>query len=410
MQYLSSKLIHGSAAEGDPHRSLKTPIYESASFDFASAEAAEQAFNGGSEAFAYSRISNPTLAALQRQLKVLSQADHALCLASGMAALSNVFLTLCSAGDNIITSRYLFGNTWSFFAKTLQSYGIEARFTDLEDFNAVAEAMDENTRALFLEVPTNPQLIYFDVPALSALAGERNIPLVVDNTVLTPYLFPCKQYGVDIEVYSNTKFISGGATSVGGSILVYPSHKWAHNPKLEKDYQLFGKDAFFKRLYKEHYRNLGACLAPHNAWLQLLGLETLTLRVDRIMDNTLTVAEHLQNHPKVKAVRYPGLKEDPYHPLALQLSGGKSGCLVGVELENKAASYRFMNALQMVRRGTNFCDNKSMILHPGATIYWDYSEEEKKAMHISEGLLRLSVGLEAVKDILSDLDRALEQV
>ncbi|GAO30270.1 PLP-dependent transferase [Geofilum rubicundum] len=412
MQHISSRLIHGQTPQKDAtfNRSLKTPIFESASFDFATAEEAENAFTGASEAFAYSRISNPTVTELQNRLKVFSNAEHCLCVASGMAAISNVFLTLCSSGDNIITSQYLFGNTLSFFSKTLRSFGIEARFSNLEQPSSIIENIDDNTRAIFLELPTNPQLIVFDVPAISQIAREKNIPLIVDNTVLTPYLFPCDQHNVDIEIFSNTKFVSGGATSIGGTILVYPSDKWANNPKLEADCQKFGRDAFYKRLFKEIYRNIGACLSPNNAYLQLLGLETLTLRIDRIMDNTLEIARFLQDQPKVETVRYGALENDPGYNLTKQLSQGKAGCLINMALKDKTACFQFMNALEMIRRGTNFCDNKSMIIHPASTIYWDFSREDKQKMCISEGMLRLSVGLEDLSDIKADIEQALSTI
>lgn len=409
MQHISSRLIHGlpDSQSSDLNRSLKTPIYETASFDFETSEDAEKAFTGESDAFAYSRISNPTVTELQNRLKWFSNAEQCLCVSSGMAAISNVFLTLCSSGDNILTSQYLFGNTLSFFSKTIRSFGIEARYTNLEEPQSVLDNIDTNTRAIFLELPTNPQLIYFDVPAIAKIAREKGIPLIVDNTVLTPYLFSCKQNEVDIEIFSNTKFVSGGATSIGGTVLVYGSDKWANNPKLAADYEKFGKDAFYKRLYKEIYRNIGACLSPNNAYLQLLGLETLTLRIDRIMENTLGIARFLQEQALVQTVRYGALENDPGYAMAMQLTKGKAGCLIGLELKDKATCFRFMNALQMVRRGTNFCDNKSMILHPASTIYWDFSREDKQKMQISEGMLRLSVGLEAIEDIKTDIRQAL---
>lgn len=408
MRHISSLLIHGSGeTSSTPHRSLKTPIYETASFDFESAEDAEKSFMGLNDSHAYSRISNPTVTELQERLKLFSGAEQVLCVASGMAAISNVFITLCKSGDNIITSRYLFGNTYSFFARTLNSFGIEARFTDFENLEVLEKNIDGNTRAIFVELPTNPQLILFDIEGIAKIAKEKNVVLVVDNTVLTPYLFPCSEHGVDIEIFSNTKFVSGGATSIGGSILVHKSDKWTANPKLQPEVEKFGTDAFFKRLFKEIYRNIGACLSPNNAYLQLLGLETITLRIDKIVDNSTKVAQYLLEHPKVKAVKYAALPHDPDYERAQQLTGGRPGCLVGVELQDREQCFRFMNALKMIRRGTNFCDNKSMIIHPSSTIYWDFSPEEKAKMRISEGLLRLSVGLEHIDDILADLDQAL---
>src|SRR5690606_37446318 len=312
MRHISSLLIHGSReTSSTPHRSLKTPIYETASFDFESAEDAEKSFMGLNDSHAYSRISNPTVTELQERLKLFSGAEQVLCVASGMAAISNVFITLCKSGDNIITSRYLFGNTYSFFARTLNSFGIEARFTDFENLEVLEKNIDGNTRAIFVKLPTNPQLILFDIKGIAKIAKEKNVMLVVDNPVLTLELIPCSEHGVDIEIFSNTKFVSGGATSIGGSILVYKSDKWTANPKLQPEIEKFGTDAFFKRLFKEISRNIGACLSPNNAYLQLLGLETITLRIDKIVDNSTKVAQYLLEHPKVKAVKYAALPHDP---------------------------------------------------------------------------------------------------
>jgi O-acetylhomoserine (thiol)-lyase len=412
MRHIHSQLIHGNPDEcfHDPYGSLKIPIYETASFDFRNSEDVEKAFRGENDAYTYSRISNPTVSELQNRLKLFSGADHCLCVSSGMAAISNVFITLCSAGDNIITSSYLFGNTWSLFAKTLCSFGVEVRFTDMENHEEIFQNIDKNTRAIFLELPTNPQLIIFDVDAIAEIASSKNIPLIADNTVLTPYLFSCKAHNIDIEIFSNTKFVSGGATSIGGTILIHASEKWQHVPKLADNWAAFGKDAFYKRLYKEVYRNLGSCLSPHSAYLQLLGLETIALRIDRIIDNTFQTAVFLQTEKHVKQISQPGLPGDKYYNAAQKYMKGKSGCLINFELKDKDTCFAFMDALKMVRRGTNFCDNKSMIIHPASTIYWDFSDAEKERMRITNGSLRLSVGLENIEDITDDLKQAFERL
>lgn len=412
MQHISSKLIHGKIEKKtlDKHRSLKTPIYETASFDFENSERMEEAFRGNTEAFAYSRISNPTVSELQQRLKMLSKSEDSLCLSSGMAAISNVFLTLCSCGDNIVTSKYLFGNTYSFFARSLASLGIEARFTDFSNLDEIKKNCNERTRAIFIEIPTNPQLILFDIAEIAEWAEHKNIVFVVDNSILTPYIFQAVNYKIDIELFSNTKFISGGATSIGGTIQIFKSDKWRHNPKLQEDYETYGSRAFFKRLYKEIYRNMGSCLSPHSAWLQLLGLETLTLRVDKTNENALIIAKNLKQHKKVTKVHYLSLPSSPYYNLTKKYFHGVGGCLINLDLQNKQCCFDFMDALKMVRRGTNFCDNKSMIIHPYSTIYWDFKDEEKKEMRISPGMLRLSIGIENVEDIINDLDQALEKI
>ncbi len=405
MKHLSSKLVHGALTENknDNIRSLKTPVYE-ASYDFETAEDVEEAFRGKSDAFIYSRITNPTVMELEKRLKLLGGAEHCICVSSGMAAITNVFLSLCNTGDNIITSRYLFGNTYSFFAKTLKSLGIEARFVSMEDESELEKMIDNNTRAIFLETISNPQLIVFDIHLISEIALKFKIPLIIDNSALTPYIFQCNKYKADIEVISTTKYISGGATSIGGAILVYPSSKWKYIPKLQPEYENFGNDAFFKKLFKEIYRNVGGCLSPGSAYLQLLGLETLTLRIDKTSENALKTATYLKNHAKVKKVYYSMLNDSPYYKLTVSQLNSKAGCLVGFELKTKDECFRFMNALKMIRKGTNFCDNKSMIIHPASTIYCDYKTEELAKMKISDGLLRLSVGIEDYNDIISDIE------
>jgi O-acetylhomoserine (thiol)-lyase len=412
MEHISSKLIHGNVDQTDAKnfRSLKTPIYNTASYDFESSEQVEAAFRGELDAFVYSRITNPTVSELESRLKLLSGAEQCLCVSSGMAAISNVFLSLCNTGDNIITSRYLFGNTYSFFAKTLKSLGIEARFIGMENPNELEGQIDSNTRAIFLETISNPQLIVFDLPAVSDIAAKHNIPLIVDNSALTPYIIQCKNYKVDVEVFSTTKFISGGATSIGGAILTYPSEKWSTIPKLQPEFDSFGNQAFYKKLFKEIYRNFGGCLSPNSAYLQLLGLETLTLRIDKISDNALKTAHYLKSNPLVTNVNYAMLPDSPYHALTLSILNSKAGCLIGFELESKEHCFAFMNALKMVRRGTNFCDNKSMVIHPASTIYCDFNAEDKRQIKISDGLIRLAVGLEDIEDIIADIEQALKAV
>ncbi len=412
MKKLISKLIHGNILPNpkDPYRSLKMPIYDTASFDFENSQALEDAFLGNRDAFLYSRSANPTITELQNRLQLFSGSNDCLCVSSGMAAISSVMLSICHAGDNIISTKYLFGNTYSLFTKTLHSVGIETRFADLEDFDALEKMIDSKTRAIFLEILTNPQLIIFDIKKLSQLADKYKILLIVDNTILTPYIFESSKYGIDVEIASTTKFISGGATSVGGAIMTYNSDKWQHIPKLKEMFDKFGKLALNKKLTKEVYRNMGCCLSPNNAYLQLLGLETITLRIDKICENTLQVAKYLDVHPKVEQIIYTSLEKSKYYDLAKEFFGLKSGPLINMELKSKSDCYAFMDALKMVRRGTNFCDNKSMIIHPHSTIYCEFIESDKAAMLVNDKMLRLSVGLEDAEDILEDIEQALSKI
>lgn len=412
MQHISSKLIHGNIENKitDSHKCLKTPIYQAASFDFDNSSDMEKAFRGENDSFTYSRISNPTVTELQNRLNVLSSAQNTLCVSSGMAAISNVFFTICEKGDNIITSNFLFGNTYSFFTSTLAPFGVETRFVKFDSIDELEQKVDKNTRAIFIEIPTNPQLIIYDIEKIADWAFEKGILVITDNSILTPYIFEANKYKIDIEVFSNTKFISGGATSIGGSIQIYETHKWKNIPKFKKEYESFGTNAFYKRLYNEIYRNIGACLSPQSAWLQLLGLETLSLRVDRVNENTLKVAEFLSNHKSIAKIEYPSLKSSKQYDLSQKYMPKGSGCLINLNLKNKENCFKFMDSLQMIKKGTNFCDNKSMVIHPSSTIYWSLEQKHKEEMEIDDGMIRLSVGIEHINDIIGDLEKALKEL
>jgi len=409
MKGLSSKLIHGKidAEKRDTFRSLKTPIYDTASYDFENAEEMEQTFRGNTDAYIYSRITNPTVTELQNRMKLFSGAENALCVSSGMAAISNAIVSICETGDNIISSRYLFGNTYSFFNSTIKSFGIETRFVDLENLEEVEANIDSKTRCLFLEIMTNPQLILFDVEKIAVLAKKHQVVLIADNSILTPYIFQSKKYDIDVEVLSNTKFISGGATSIGGTVLTYKSDKWKNIPKLKAECEKYGNEAFIKKLGKEIFRNFGGCLSPNSAYLQLLGLETIALRIDKISENAMKTAKFLEQNASVKKVYYTSLESSDYYQLAQDLFNGQSGCLINFELESESACFNFIDSLKMIRRGTNFCDNKSMIIHPSSTIYCENTDSDKELMKINDRMIRLSVGLEDIDDILADIEQAL---
>lgn len=408
MKGLSSKLIHGKidTDKRDTFRSLKTPIYDTASYDFDNAAEMEQTFRGNTDAYIYSRITNPTVTELQNRMKLFSGAGNALCVSSGMAAISNTILSICEMGDNIISSHYLFGNTYSFFNSTIKSFGIETRFVDLENIEEIEANIDDKTRCIFLEVMTNPQLILFDVEKIAALAKKHQVILIADNSILTPYVFQSQKFDIDVEVLSNTKFISGGATSIGGTVLTFESDKWKNIPKLKPEYEKYGNEAFSKKLGKEIFRNFGGCLSPNSAYLQLLGLETIALRIDKISENALKTAQFLESHAKVKKVDYTSLESSNYYSLANDLFDGKSGCLINFELESENDCFNFIDSLKMIRRGTNFCDNKSMIIHPSSTIYCENSDNDKELMKINNRMIRLSVGLEDIDDIIDDIIQA----
>jgi O-acetylhomoserine (thiol)-lyase len=401
MEGFSSKIIHSRPYKADVHGSLRMPVYDSASFELDSAEDLEKAFNGRKPAHLYSRSSNPTVEFFEKQVKDVTGATGVLALSSGMAAISNTILALCSAGDNIITSTYLFGNTYSLFTNTLKPWGLNVQFTDFSEPRNLIGLINEKTRLIFLETVTNPQLQVADLIEISRIADEKGILLVVDSTI-TPFAFGnMKNLGVHIELLSSTKYISGGATSVGGLIIDYGKYNWSNLERYKNDYPQFGPFTFFRKLRRVIYRDLGSSMAPHNAYLQSLGLETFQLRVEKSSSNAIKIVQFLKMSKGIRSVSYPE-NTDQF--------GGLGGGLLTFELASKSECFKFINSLKMIRKATNLNDNKTLIIHPSSTIFCEYSDEEKKSMSVSEGLIRLAVGIEEVEDIISDLDNGLEAI
>jgi len=344
MKGFNSKLVHGNIEKNkDIYGALRMPVYDCAAFEYNSAEEIAEAFAGKREGHTYSRITNPTVEELEKRIAYVSDAESVLCLSSGMAAIANTIISVCSAGDNIITSNYIFGNTYSLFETTLKSLGIETRFVNLENEEEIKSNIDNKTRVIFTENITNPHLIVFDIEKISKIAEEKDILLIVDNTLMTNYLFKAKEYNVDIEIISTTKIISGGGTSVGGAVIIYDSNKWNKIPKLKDFYEKYNKNALMKKLKKETYRNFGACLSPHNAYLQILGMETMTLRMDRSCENTLKIANFLEKEGNVKAVNYPGLKNNKFFDIVNKQFKGVAGSLLTFELYSKEQCFKFLN-------------------------------------------------------------------
>jgi O-acetylhomoserine (thiol)-lyase len=406
----STLAIHGDPIKKDVHGSIRMPVYDSVGFEFANSKDIQQSFEGRKPAHSYSRITNPTVEDFETRMRLLTGGTGALAVSSGMAAISNVVLALAESGSNIVTTRHLFGNTLALFEKTLKPWGLEARYVDMTRLEQVEAAVDKNTRMVFLENITNPQLEVADFSALSQIAGQKQIPLVADCTMTTPYLFLSRKFRVDVEIISSTKYISGGATSVGGVIIDTGNFDWKQSPKLAEAARKMGPMALLATLRKEIYRNTGACLSAHNAYLQSLGLETLFLRVDKSCDNAMRVAQYLEKQPAVKRVTYPGLESSPFFQLAREQFNGKFGGVLTFDLDSQESCFQFMDALQLIKRATNINDNKSLIIHPHSTIFCEYPESEREAMGVRSTLMRLSVGIEDVDDIIEDLHAAGEAI
>jgi O-acetylhomoserine (thiol)-lyase len=406
--YPITEIISKQFPKKDVHGSISIPVYSSAAFEFDTAEEMEDAFLGKNGKHTYTRISNPTVEAYEARVQVASGAKHAMAVASGMAAISDVFMTIAYAGSNIVTSPHLFGNTFSLFRFTLKEFGVEVRFCDLLNVEEVEKQIDENTCAVFTEIITNPHIEVADLSALSALAHRKGVPFVADTTIVPWGVFHAADFGVDIEVVSSTKYISGGATSIGGLILDHQIFDWTQSKKLRNLAKMVGKTAFQVKLRGEIARNLGAVIAPQVAWLQNLGLETMDLRFQKAAVSCLELAKFLQILPEVKQVNYNGLPTDIFYEISKKQFGDYPGAMLTFSLKNRAACFDFVNRVKIIRKATNLFDNKSLIIHPESTIYGTLAPEFKKIVNVPDDMLRLSVGLENVEDLKGDILQALK--
>ena len=402
------KLLNTPYAAPDAYNALSMPVYNSAAFEFETAEEMEAAFIGKSANHTYSRITNPTVQYFENRVQTITGAFSVTALNSGMAAISNVLITLAQTGSNIVTSKHLFGNTYSFFASTLAAFGVETRFCDLTNPDEVEAHINDNTCAVFLEIITNPQLEVADLKALSAIAKQKEVPLVADTTIVPFCAFSAKKFGVNIEIVSSTKYISGGATGLGGLILDHGNFDWLSSPKLHTTAKEFGPAAFTAKLRKEIHRNLGAYMTPQVAYMQTLGLETLTVRYNRATSTCIKLVEKLEKLTGIESVNYTGLPSNKYYGLSKNQFGDRPGAMFTFNLASREACFSFMNKLKVVRRATNLFDNKTLAIHPASTIYGTFSPEVRASMNVSDKTIRISVGLEDVEDLYQDFAQALK--
>ncbi|WP_028455070.1 O-acetylhomoserine aminocarboxypropyltransferase/cysteine synthase family protein [Chitinilyticum litopenaei] len=413
--------IHAGYEIDPTTKSVAVPIYQTTSYAFDDTQHGADLFDLKVKGNIYTRIMNPTTDVLEQRVAALEGGIGGLALASGQAAITYAILTIAEAGDNIIATSALYGGTYNLFAHTLPQYGITVKFVDANDPQAAAALIDERTKAIYCESIGNPLGNVVDFAAFANIAHAGGVPLIVDNTVPTPYLTRPIEHGADIVVHSLTKYIGGHGTSIGGIIVDSGKFPWAeHKARFKRlnepevSYhgvvytEALGPAAFIGRARTVPLRNMGACISPFNAFLILQGLETLALRMDRHVENALQVAQFLQTHPKVNWVNYAGLPDHPSRPLVDQYFGGKaSGLLTFGVKGGRDAGARFQDALKLVTRLVNIGDAKSLATHPASTTHRQLSPEELKKAGVSEDMVRLSIGIEHIDDILADLDQAL---
>lgn len=401
-----SKVLHVPYDQPDAYHSLNMPVYDTVAFAFDTAEEMEAAFCGKSSGHAYSRITNPTVQFFEKRVRLLQKAMSVTALSSGMAAISCTLMTLAKAGTNIVTSRHLFGNSFSLLKETLAEFGVEIRLCDLTDLEETDRMVDENTCAIYLEVITNPQMEVADLQGLSAIGKQYHVPLVADTTTVPFTEFKARNLGINIEILSSTKYLGCG-TSLGGLIIDYGTFNWKQSPKLAQLAKRYGAFAFTAKLKNEIYRNIGSYMAPHPAYMQNLALETLPLRFHRQASTCLTLAERLQKEPRIQSVNYTGLKDNPFYELSLKQFGKYPGAMLTFDLASREACFHWLNHLQLITRATNLFENKTLAIHPASTIFGTFTKEQLADMNVKDTTIRLSVGLEDADALLEDILQAL---
>ena len=417
---LGTRALHAGQVPDPTTLARAVPIYQTSSYNFTSSEHAANLFGLKEMGNIYTRIMNPTSDVLEKRLAELDGGVGALALASGSAAVSLAILNLAKAGDNIISSNALYGGTYNLFRHTLPRMGINVRFVNTADTAAVAAAVDPNTRAVFTETIGNPKNSVDDFAALAQTAHDHNLPLIVDNTVATPALFRPIEHGADIVCYSLTKFIGGHGTSIGGAVVDSGNFNWGNGRFAEFTtpdpsyhglvyHEALGNLAYILKMRLTLLRDLGACLSPFNSFLFLQGLETLHLRMPRHCDNALAVARHLEQHPLVSWVNYPGLASHPDHARAKKYLSAGQGAILGFGIKGGAtAGAKFIDNVRLASHLANIGDAKTLVIHPASTTHQQLSPEEQLAAGVTPDYIRVSVGIEDIKDILADFDQALQ--
>ncbi len=414
--------IHSGYHPDPTTRAVAVPIYQTVSYAFDSADHAAALFNLEEEGYRYTRIGNPTTEVLERRVATLEGGVAALCVSSGQAAVNYAVSNVTTPGCNIVSVPQLYGTTHTLFAHLLPQQGVSVRFAGSDRRDAIEGLIDAETRAVFCESVGNPAGNICDIGALARAAHKHGVPLIVDNTVATPILLRPIDYGADVVVHSLTKFMGGHGTTLGGAIVDGGNFPWkdqasrfpmfsqpdaSYHGLVYTDH--YGRSAYIARCRSVYQRTTGAVLSPLSAFLLLQGIETVALRIERHVANAKCVAEFLRSHPLVEWVNYPGFRENPYHELAQKYLGGRACSLMAFGMKGGfPAAVKFYDALNLVTRLVNLGDAKSLACHPASTTHRQMSVEEQRSAGVTPEMIRLSVGIEHVDDIVADLDQALQ--
>jgi len=425
-EYKFETLCLHAGQEPDPTTTARgVALHRTSSYVFKSTEHAANLFGLKELGNIYTRIMNPTQDVLEQRVAALEGGAAALALASGTSAIHYSIINICSAGDEIVSASNLYGGTYTMFDSILPQFGIHTKFADARDPRSFESAITDKTRAIFIETIGNPLLDFSDIGAISEIARKHHLPLIVDATFTTPYLLKSLDYGADIVVNSLTKWMGGHGTGIGGIVVDSGKFDWTdpkfklynepdpsyHDLRYAHDLGDLNPVAFIMRMRLVPLRNLGACISPDNAWIFLQGLETLALRIQRHCENATSVARFLKTHPKASWVRYPGLEDDPAYPAASKYLKNGFGAMVVFGIEGGLeAGKKFVDSLQLFSHLANVGDAKSLVIHPSSTTHSQLSEEQQRAGGLTPDLVRLSVGLEHIDDIVGDLELAFAKV
>lgn len=405
----STKVLHGKSVRRFRDGATLPPITQVSAFSYESAEELEKVFANRAPGFAYTRIGNPTVDAFEKRICELEGGLAATACSSGMAAITAALLNILQSGDEIIAGSGLFGGTIDLLGD-LEEYGIKTKFVNHVNAAEAKKLVTDKTKVIFGELIGNPGLDVMDIASVAELAHTYQIPLIVDATTATPYLINPIKYGADIVIHSSSKYINGSGNSVSGIIVDSGKFNWDFDKhsSLAK-YKNFGNFAFSAGLRNDIWRNMGGCLAPMNAYLNMIGLETLALRMQRICDNALSLAKALEGVDGI-TVNYPGLESNSYYPLIQSQFGGRGGGIITIRAGSKIRAYKLINSLKYALNATNIGDTKTLVIHPASTIYMHSSEEQKINAGVYDDLIRVSVGIEDAKDLIEDFIQAINDI
>lgn len=408
-----TKVIHACQSPDKWEGGTLPPIAQTASHSHPTAENLSQTFGGKTTDHIYMRLTNPTNRVLEEKLSLLEGGMGAVVMSSGMAAITNACMALLRAGDEFVTGNSLFMSTYVLFATIFKKYGITARFVESTDAKAIEMAISDKTRFVYLETVGNPKMDVPDLAETADIAHQNGLPLLVDNTLATPYLCNPLKLGADIVIHSTTKYLSGHGDATGGAVIDGGKFDW--NSGRFVDFRPFidrkGPLAYLDKVWREHHINFGTTQAPLHSYLTMIGLDTLAIRMERHVSNAMHVARYLSERPEVSWINYPGLADNPFHPMARKQFADKGfGGLMAFGLKDQATCFKFINNLKLIYHLANLGDCKSLVIHPYSSQYLSFPEETRQELSITSDLVRLSVGIEAVEDICEDLGHALDSL